>query len=116
MIDLERVLTKNGITSSELIELLKLRDDKKIDFLLVDVREEYEYKNAHIKGVNMLKPTSSFQSWAQEFLQTYKDKNVIFTCRTDNRSGQVANIFREHGLNAINHLGGIMAYRGEIVK
>ena len=115
MISLEDILTKSGVTSEELAKLLEAREEGDIDFLLVDVREPFEYEMEHIKGVDMLKPTSSFQSWASEFLQEHKDKNVIFTCRTDNRSGQVANILRGYGLNAINHLGGIVTYRGEIV-
>ncbi len=114
MIDLDNILTKSGVTSGELIELLEARQKGEIEFLLVDVREPFEYEMGHIKGVDMLKPTSSFQSWAEEFLNEYKDKSVIFTCRTDNRSGQVANIFRQYGLNAINHLGGIVSFGGEI--
>ena len=114
MSNLSDLLRKSGITSKELEELLKARDEGKVDFLLVDVREDFEYKDAHIKGVDMLKPTSTFNFWAQDFLEENKNKDVIFTCRTDNRSGQVANIFREHGLNAINHLGGIVTYSGEL--
>jgi rhodanese-related sulfurtransferase len=115
MINLDNILTKSGINSKELIELLDARQRGEIDFLLVDVREPFEYEMEHIKGVDMLKPTSSFQNWANEFLKEHKDKNVIFTCRTDNRSGQVANILREYGLNAINHLGGILDYNGETI-
>ncbi len=110
------LLEKFGVSSSELIELLKLREEKKVDFLLVDVREQFEYNQGYIKGVDMLKPTSTFQSWASEFLEKYKDKTVIFTCRTDNRSGQVAQIFNQHGLKSINHLGGIVSYSGDIVS
>jgi len=116
MIDLDSILTKSGVNSGELIELLEAREKGKIDFLLVDVREEFEYRDTHIKGVDMLKPTSSFQAWAADFLEEHKEKDVIFTCRTDNRSGQVAAIFRENGLNGINHLGGIVTYRGDIVR
>jgi len=115
MINLDNILTKSGVTSEELEELLRLREQKKIDFLLVDVREPFEYDYEHIKGVDMLKPTSTFKSWAQELLQEHKDKNIIFTCRTDNRSGQVANILKQYGINAINHLGGIVSYKGEKV-
>ena len=109
--------TKSYVSSGELEDLLKQREEGKLDFVLVDVREEFEYKQGHIKGVDMLKPTSSFQSWAQDFLDEYKDKVVIFTCRTDNRSGQVQQIFMQNGMqHAINHLGGIVSYRGEIVR
>lgn len=108
------VLNKSEVTSIELEDLLKERDAGKLDFLLVDVREMFEYDAGHIKGADMHKPTSMFQSWAQEFLNTNKEKTVIFTCRTGNRSGQVQHIFRQNGMeNVINHVGGIVTYRGE---
>jgi rhodanese-related sulfurtransferase len=62
----------------------------------------------------MLKPTSTFQSWSQEFLETNKEKTVIFTCRSGNRSGQVQDVFQRNGMeNVINHSGGIISYSGE---
>ena len=109
------LLNKRYVSSKELEYLLEERAKGNLDFLLVDVREEFEYAAGHIKGVDMLKPTSQFQSWAPEFLEKYRDKTVIFTCRTDNRSGQVQQIFMQNGMqNAINHLGGIVSYQGEI--
>jgi rhodanese-related sulfurtransferase len=112
---MSELLTKSSITSSELEELLKQREAGDADFILVDVREMMEYDAGHIKGVDMLKPTSTFQSWGQEFLDQNRDKTVIFTCRTGNRSGQVQSIFKQNGMqNAINHSGGIMGYRGAI--
>jgi len=108
------VLNKSEVTSVELQQLLEEREAGKVDFLLVDVREMFEYDAGHIKGADMLKPTSTFQSWAQEFLDTNKEKTVIFTCRTGNRSGQVQNVFQQNGMtNVINHAGGIVTYRGE---
>jgi rhodanese-related sulfurtransferase len=108
---------KTHVNSIELEELLKQRENGEVDFLLVDVREEFEYQDAHIKGVDMLHPTSEFQSWAPGFLEENKNKTVIFTCRTDNRSGQVQHVFMQNGMsNVINHIGGIVSYRGELVR
>ncbi len=70
-----------------------------------------------LKGVDMLKPTSTFNSWAQAFLNEYKDRAVIFTCRTDYRSGNVHRVFKSNGMSkAINHVGGIVTYRGDIER
>jgi rhodanese-related sulfurtransferase len=114
---MHELLEKDDINSEELQALLQSRDEGKTDFLLVDVREDMEYRMGHIKGVDMLKPTSSFAQWAQELFNETKDKAVVFTCRTGNRSGQVQNIFRQHGHdNVLNHFGGIVTYRGEIKK
>ncbi|MCK4441725.1 MAG: rhodanese-like domain-containing protein [Sulfurovaceae bacterium] len=114
---MSELLNKSFVNSTELETLLKDRAEGNADFILVDVREQMEYDMGHIKGVDMLKPTSSFQSWAQSFLDENKDKTVIFTCRTDSRSGSVQRIFQQNGMkNAINHSSGIVSYRGEIEK
>ncbi len=115
--NMQTLLEKNDINSEELHALLEAREEGKVDFLLVDVREDMEFNMGHIKGADMLKPTSSFTQWAQEFLNETKDKTVVFTCRTGSRSGQVQNIFRQHGHNRVlNHFGGIVTYRGEIER
>ena len=114
---MQTLLAKNDINSQELETLLKAREEGKIDFVLIDVREDMEYKMSHIKGVDMLKPTSTFQDWGQELFGTTQDKRIVFTCRTGSRSGQVASMFTQNGhKNAINHYGGIMSYRGETEK
>ncbi len=108
------MLNRTTVTSQELALLLQEREEGKVDFLLVDVREMMEYEGSHIKGVDVLKPTSTFQSWGQEFLDQNKEKTVIFTCRSGNRSGQVQNVFRQNGMvKAINHVGGIISYDAE---
>ena len=110
---MNEILQKSNISSKELELLLKEREDGNTNFLLVDVREQMEYDAGHIKGVDLLKPTSIFQSWAEEFFNEIQDKTVIFTCRTGARSGQVAQVFQQNGhTKSINHVGGIMSYLG----
>jgi rhodanese-related sulfurtransferase len=111
------ILEKNDINSEELHRLLQSREEGKVDFLLVDVREDMEFNMGHIKGVDMLKPTSAFQDWAQKLFDETKDKTVVFTCRTGNRSGQIQNVFKRNGhTRVLNHFGGIVTYRGDIEK
>jgi rhodanese-related sulfurtransferase len=111
---MSEMLNQPTITSRELEFLLKEREEGNADFLLVDVREMMEYDSNHITGVDILKPTSLFQSWSQEFLEVNKEKTVIFTCRSGNRSGQVQDVFKRNGMeNVINHAGGIISYAGE---
>ena len=114
---MHQLLGKSSISSEELEQLLKDREEGNAEFLLVDVREEMEYQMGYIKGVDLLRPTSTFQNWAQQLLDETKDQTVIFTCRTDNRSGQVQMIFRQNGHpRVINHAGGIVSYRGDIER
>ena len=111
---MQTLLEKTDVNSAELQSLIEAREKGEVDFYLVDVREQYEYDAGHIKGVDALKPTSSFQTWAQELFNDMQDKTVIFTCRTGSRSGQVQNVFRSNGHEkAINHYGGIVTYSGE---
>jgi len=115
--NMQTLLEKNDINSEELDALLKAREEGKADFLLVDVREDMEFNMGHIKGADMLKPTSTFQQWAQEFFDETKDKTVVFTCRTGSRSGQIQNVFKQNGhTRVLNHSGGIVSYRGNIER
>lgn len=114
---MSEMLKQSAVSSRELEALLKQREEGTVDFLLVDVREMMEYDSGHITGVDILKPTSLFQSWSQEFLAENKEKTVIFTCRSGNRSGQVQNVFKQNGMeNVINHVGGIISYSGEVQR
>ena len=114
---MQNILEKSNIHSEELEALLKAREKGEVDFRLIDVREDMEYRMGHIKGVDELLPTSSFGQWAQKFAEENRGKTVIFTCRTGNRSGQVQHIFKQNGLESvINHAGGIVSYSGDIEK
>ena len=114
---MQTLLQKNDINSEELKKLLDLREEGKVDFVLVDVREDMEWNMGHIKGADMLRPTSTFQQWAQDFFNETKDKTVVFTCRTGSRSSQVQSIFKQNGHEkVINHYGGISTYSGDIEK
>jgi len=114
---MHKLLETDNVNSEDLKTLLKAREDGKADFILIDVREDMEYDMGHVKGVDMLKPTSSFQQWAEQLFNESKDKTIIFTCRTGARSGQVQNVFRSNGHESvINHFGGIVSYSGEVEK
>jgi len=114
---MHKLLAGDRVNSSELEKLLEARKEGTVDFLLVDVREQYEYDAGHLEGVDMLNPTSSFSEWAQKLFTEENDKTIIFTCRTGSRSGQVQDVFRDNGHNrVINHTGGIVSYRGKIER
>jgi len=114
---MNEMLSRDVIQSEDLETLLQARENGKIEFLLVDVREDDEYNAGHLKGVDMLKPISVFQEWAESLFSEAKDKTIIFTCRTGARSGQVQNVFKSNGhTRVINHAGGIMSYRGNIER
>ncbi|WP_456434082.1 rhodanese-like domain-containing protein [Nitratifractor sp.] len=116
-VDCDELLSKDSVDSAELEVLLKAREAGECDFLLVDVREPFEYEAGHIPGVDLLRPTSTFQHWARELAEGMKDRTLVITCRTANRSYQVQQILRRMGHpRVIDHAGGIVSWRGPIEK
>jgi rhodanese-related sulfurtransferase len=114
---MQTLLGKKDINSEELYQLLKAREEGKVDFVLIDVREQVEYDMGYIKGVDILKPTSTFKQWGESVFKQTENKTVIFTCRTGNRSGQVTSVFAQSGhKNSLNHSGGIVTFRGETAR
>jgi rhodanese-related sulfurtransferase len=114
---MQSMIQKGIINSQELQNLLVKRDAGEQSFVLVDVREEGEYNMSHIKGADMLKPLSTMAEWAEALAEETKDKIVIFTCHTGARSGDMQNVFKKKGhTQTLNHIGGIMSFRGEVVR
>lgn len=74
---------------------------------VLDVREQYEYDEKHIPNVTLI-PMSEIENRLDEIP---KDKEVIVTCRSGNRSGQVANFLRQNGFDNVHNMaGGIVAW------
>ena len=76
--------------------------------LLIDVREQNEWDEAHIPGAT-LKPMSTLNDWWQD-LPT--DQEIIFQCRSGARSGRVVGALVEQAgmTNVVNMAGGIIAW------
>jgi len=78
------------------------------DVVILDVREQSEYDAGHIPGVTLI-PMNTVPNRLNEIP---KDKPVIVTCRSGNRSGQVTDYLRQQGYtNVHNMTGGINAWQ-----
>jgi phage shock protein E len=78
------------------------------DVLILDVREQSEYDAGHIPGVTLI-PMGTV---ANRLNEIPKDKPVIVTCHSGNRSGQVTDFLRQQGYtNVHNMTGGIAAWQ-----
>ena len=107
------VFKKNEINGEELQYLLEQRKEKKIEFLLVDVREQYEYDNIKIDGVDMLIPMSIFFEKVVE-IEKYKETPIITQCKVGGRSAQAQRHLRQMGFKTVINLqGGISEYKGK---
>ncbi|MCA9884220.1 MAG: rhodanese-like domain-containing protein [Anaerolineae bacterium] len=77
------------------------------DYILLDVREEFEYAGGHIpNAVNI--PMSAINARIDDIPQ---DKPVIIVCATGNRSAYLAEALAPHGWNNLyNLLDGTMGW------
>ncbi len=114
--DINELVHKEQLMDEELQMLLKAKEEGKVDFILIDVREPFEYEMAHIEPTDMLLPTSRFQEWFEE-IKNLKEKNIILYCRTGNRSYQLQQIMKHYGFKSVGNLTyGIVAYTGKIAQ
>lgn len=95
------------------VKEFKGMQDRKDDFQLIDVREEYEYEISNLGGE--LIPLASVTQNADKIS---KNKPVIIHCRSGARSAAAVNqLEKQFGFkNLYNLKGGILAYADEIDK
>lgn len=86
------------------VAAIKDRDD----VIVIDVREQWEYDEGHIPNVTHI-PMDEISSRLSEIPT---DKEVVVTCRSGNRSGQVADFLRQQGYTNIHNMtGGILDWQ-----
>ena len=111
----QKLLEKNEINGEDLEYLLLERKKKRVEFLLIDVREEYEYNENRILGVDYLVPLSNFFNKVKD-IEMYKSKPIITKCKLGGRSAQAQRQLRLMGFDkVINLSGGITNYKGEVI-
>jgi rhodanese-related sulfurtransferase len=70
--------------------------------MVIDVRELNEYEEGHIPGVTLI-PMSEITNRLSEIPQ---DQQVIVTCRSGNRSSQVAEYLTNQGYTNVHNMTG----------
>lgn len=110
------LLEKHEVSGEELERLLFEREtNEKVRFLLIDVREEDEYKEKRIKGVDYLTPLSNLKKNIS-ILEGQKEIPIITQCRIGARSATAQNQMHLWGFKTvINLAGGITHYKGEVI-
>jgi len=77
------------------------------DVVLIDVREQWEYDAGHIPNVKLI-PLGELP---QRINEIPKDKFVVMTCRSGNRSNQATQFLRKQGFDNVHNMeGGILAW------
>ena len=99
-----------SITMAEAQELFKTKGD----YVIVDVRRAEEFADGHIPdAINIANESISTEKPAQ---LPKLDQTIYVYCRSGNRSKQAARKLSAMGYTRIIEFGGIMDWRGEIVK
>jgi rhodanese-related sulfurtransferase len=80
------------------------------DAIVIDVREPGEFAQTHILNARNV-PLGELAARLKD-LERFKEKPVIVSCATGNRSGSAAAILRKHGFaNVVNLAGGVAAWQ-----
>lgn len=97
------------ISANELKSLIETNKD----LLVVDVREQFEYDQAHLANSKLI-PTSEFSNRISELP---KDKVIAVVCATGARSAQVAQYLAQSGYTDVYNLsGGLSSWPDALVK
>ena len=87
--------------------------DKISDVFIIDVREDEEvFATGTIKGAVHL----PMMTVPNSLNKIPKDREIYILCRSGRRSYEVASYLNELGYDAINLKGGIIKYKGKLVK
>ncbi|WP_315080481.1 rhodanese-like domain-containing protein [uncultured Clostridium sp.] len=76
---------------------------------LIDIREDYEYKNGSIKSAKNI-PMGMLLNEPNKYLN--KDKEYYIMCQSGGRSTRTCSSLRKQGYDVINVSGGIGSYVG----
>ena len=112
---LEKWINENSDHTAEVLDLADTIDVATVasvkdrdDVVVLDVREQWEYDEGHIPGVTLI-PMGEV---ANRLSEIPTDKSVIVTCRSGNRSSQVATFLRDQGFTNVHNMeGGILAWQ-----
>ena len=80
------------------------------DYVVLDVREAGEIESLpYTKIENLITiPMAEVQN---RLAEVDKEKNIVVACRSGGRSGVIADMLSNHGYNAFNLTGGILAWQ-----
>ena len=84
------------------------------EYYFLDVRTMSEHADGAIPNTDCI-PLQEIGQRLSE-LNDYKNKKIIVYCRSGNRSGKATKILKENGFDAVNLIGGMNSWKGDIVS
>ncbi|MFN3544089.1 MAG: rhodanese-like domain-containing protein [Thiobacillus sp.] len=96
----------SGVEEADTLKATRLFND---DALVLDVREDKEYAAGHIPRAKHI-PLGQLSKRLKE-IESHKDKPILVTCRSGNRSAHACRILKKAGFTSVfNQAGGIIAW------
>jgi len=96
----------SGVEQADTLKATRLYND---DALVLDVREDKEYAEGHIPKAKHI-PLGQLPDRLKE-LDKFKNKPVLVTCRSGQRSARACGILKKAGFETVyNQAGGIIAW------
>ncbi len=93
------------------VEDLKARIDSKEKFVLLDVREPFEWDIAHIEGAKLI-PLGELAARLGELNPA---DEIVVQCKSGGRSGRAVEFLQQNGFSRVSNLaGGILAWADRI--
>ena len=97
--------SQNYLTATELKSMFMNQED----FLLIDVREPWEFEEFHIPGAQLI-PMGLFKD-GSAISQLPRDRQIVLQCQSGSRSANCLEILVDAGISNVTHLeGGIIAW------
>ena len=88
--------------------------EKEEGYILLDVRTKGEYESGYIPGAINI-PLSDIDEKIISFLPD-KSQMILVYCRSGNRSREASDKLSKLGYSNVLEIGGINAWKGEIIK
>jgi rhodanese-related sulfurtransferase len=96
----------SGVEQADTLKATRLYND---DALVLDVREDNEYAAGHIPKAKHI-PLAQLSGRISE-LDKFKNKPVLVTCRSGQRSARACGMLKKAGFETVyNQAGGILAW------
>jgi molybdopterin/thiamine biosynthesis adenylyltransferase/rhodanese-related sulfurtransferase/molybdopterin converting factor small subunit len=95
------------------VEELKVRLDARTPLYLLDVREPHEYQISRIGGSTLI-PLGQLAARLGELPAASEGREIIVHCKSGARSAKAVALLKEHGIEARNLNGGILAWIDKI--
>ena len=88
--------------------------DSDEEFVILDVREQYEFDEGHIPGAILI-PYTEIENKAEQLIPD-KDMQILVYCRSGRRSKIAAESLAKLGYKDVKEFGGIIEWEYEVVK